>query len=141
MTTDESTRNAVEPPVVFFDGECGLCNRFMRWLLARDRQRTLQFAQLQGTLAAAHLPPLANDEREWSVAYWDENGVHIESDAALLAIARIGGVWRCARWLRIVPRFIRDSIYRVIARNRIRWFGRVDACALISPEDRARILP
>lgn len=139
-SVEEVLANAA-PPVVFFDGECGLCNRFIRWLLARDRRRVLQFAPLQGALAASRLPTLPNDDLDWSLAYWDESGTYFESDASLRAIARLGGIWRPARWLLIVPRFVRNGVYRFVARNRIRWFGRVESCGLIPPEERARILP
>jgi predicted DCC family thiol-disulfide oxidoreductase YuxK len=125
---------------VFFDGECGLCNRFVVWLLRRDRRRVLHFAPLRGELAAAHLPPLAESDREWTVALWDADGIHVESDAALRAVASVGSIWRAARLLLLLPRFLRNPVYRVIARNRIRWFGRVDSCALLPPERRDRLL-
>jgi predicted DCC family thiol-disulfide oxidoreductase YuxK len=128
-------------PVLFFDGECGLCNRSVRWLLVRDRRRVLRFAPLQGQLAADKLAALPRDYAEWAVALWDEDGIHYESDAALRAVARLGGMWQLARWLLFIPRKIRNGIYRFIARHRIRWFGRVDSCALLAFEDRARLLP
>jgi predicted DCC family thiol-disulfide oxidoreductase YuxK len=128
------------PPVVFFDGECGLCNHFVRWLLRVDRKRALQFAPLRGELAAEKLPQVSDNEALWSVALWDEDGIHIESDAALRAIARVGGVWRVVDGLHWIPRWFRDGVYRFIARNRIRWFGRVESCELLSPEERERIL-
>lgn len=129
------------PPVVFFDGDCGLCNRFVLWLIARDPARTLRFAPLQGELAAQTLPALPADIHEWSVALWDEEGVHHDSDASLRSVARLGGLWRAARVLLLVPRPIRNTVYRFVARNRIRWFGRVERCALLPAEDRARLLP
>jgi len=55
---------------------------------------------------------------------------YIESDAALLAMAKLGGIYRMANWLRILPRAIRDSIYRYIAKNRFAWFGQRDQCYL-----------
>jgi predicted DCC family thiol-disulfide oxidoreductase YuxK len=129
------------PPVLFFDGECGLCNRSVRWLLARDRRRVLHFAPLQGRMAAQKLVVLPSDYKDWAVALWDEDGIHYESDAMLRAVAHLGGLWRLARLLLIIPRVIRNGVYRFVARNRIRWFGRVDSCALLSAEDRARLLP
>lgn len=129
------------PPVLFFDGECGLCNRSVRWLFRRDHRRLLKFAPLQGEVAARTIGVLPNDIREWSIVLWDEEGVHYESDAALRAVAAVGGLWRLARGFLLVPRVIRNVVYRFIARRRVRWFGRVASCALLSPEDRARLLP
>jgi len=129
------------PPVLFFDGECGLCNRSVVWLIRRDRRRVLRLAPLQGAVAAEKLGDLPADLHDWSIALWDEAGVHFESDAALRAVAAVGGLWTLARGLLLVPRVIRNGVYRFVARNRIRWFGRVESCALLSAEDRARLLP
>jgi predicted DCC family thiol-disulfide oxidoreductase YuxK len=139
-TSDPLSTEAV-PPVLFFDGECGLCNRSVRWLSARDRRRVLHFAPLQGRIAAQKLVVLPGDYKEWAAALWDADGIHYESDAMLGAVAHLGGLWRLARLLLIIPKAIRNGVYRFVARNRIRWFGRVDSCALLSAEDRARLLP
>lgn len=136
----QRTNVDAEPPVLFFDGECGLCNRTVRWLMARDRRRVLRFAPLQGSLAAQKLPPLPGYD-EGSVVFWDDEGLHYRSDATLRAVARLGAHWRFASVLLLVPKTVRDSIYRLIARNRLRWFGRVESCALLSPEDCDRLLP
>jgi predicted DCC family thiol-disulfide oxidoreductase YuxK len=129
------------PPVLFFDGECGLCNRSVRWLLARDSRRVLRVAPLQGRLAAQKLTALPADYHHWALALWDEDGIHYESDATLRAVVRLGGPWRFARWLLLIPRVIRNGVYRWVARKRIHWFGRVESCALVSAEDRDRLLP
>jgi predicted DCC family thiol-disulfide oxidoreductase YuxK len=129
------------PPVLFFDGECGLCSHSVRWLLVRDRRRLLRFAPLQGRLAAQKFVALPTDYHDWAVALWDEQGIHYESDATLRALACLGGMWRFARLLLIIPRSLRNGVYRFVARNRIRWFGRVDSCALLAAEDRDRLLP
>jgi predicted DCC family thiol-disulfide oxidoreductase YuxK len=129
------------PPVLFFDGECGLCNHSVRWLRVRDWRRVLRFAPLQGRLAAQKLVALPADYHEWAVALWDEDGIHYESDATLRTIACLGGVWRLARLLLIIPRGIRNGVYRWVAHNRLSWFGRVESCALLSAEDRDRLLP
>ncbi len=131
----------VTPPVVFFDGECGLCTRSVRWLLKRDRRRVLRFAPLQGEVAARTLQALPSDPTQWSIVLWDTDATYHESDAALHAVAAVGGVWRLAGWLLFVPRVMRDGVYRVVARNRVRWFGRVDSCAPLSAEERDRLLP
>lgn len=142
MTLDARSRNVIaRAPVLFFDGECGLCNRSVRWLMAHDRRRVLRFAPLRGALAAEKLPPLPSGFEEGSAVLWDEEGVHYRSDATLRALVRLGGLCRLAGVLLLVPRAIRDRGYRLIARNRMRWFGRVDSCALLSREDRDRLLP
>jgi predicted DCC family thiol-disulfide oxidoreductase YuxK len=127
--------------IVFYDGVCGLCQGFVRFLFKRDDLGIFQFAPLQGATAAEQLPALDDDERNWSVMLSDETGIHQRSDASLRTVSRLGGIWALARLLLIVPRPIRDSIYQAIARHRYRWFGKTDACPIPSNDQRARLLP
>ena len=132
---------SLEHPIIFFDGVCAMCNRFVDLILRADRREAFRFAPLQGETARALLPPLAGDPREWSMIYLDERGVHEQSDASLEVYRRLGGVWWLASLLRLVPRFVRTPVYRLIARNRYRWFGRRDSCRVPSAEEKARFLP
>lgn len=133
--------------VVLFDGVCVLCDRSMRWLLARDRNRVLLFAPLQGETARgvfARHPSSTPTLR--SVLYVrDLDGpserVLDRSDAALAILRDIGGVWKAASWLRVFPRGLRDAAYDLIAKHRYRWFGQLDACQLPGPEMNDRFLP
>ena len=86
-------------PIVFFDGDCGLCDRFVRFLVARDRRQRLHYAPLQGDTARQLIPP-ATAESIDSVILLDEDGLHLRSEAALRAIAHLGGVWRLGGALR-----------------------------------------
>ena len=87
------------------------------------------------------LPALDDDAREWSMVYFDERGIHEQSDASLEVYRRLGGLWSIPSLLRFLPRSLRDPVYRIIARNRYRWFGRRDACRLPSASERDRFLP
>ncbi len=126
-------------PLVFFDGDCGLCDRFVRFLVARDRRERLHFAPLQGD-AARHLIPPETAESTDSVILLDEDGLHVRSEAALRAIAQLGGVWRLGGALRAVPRGLRDAVYDLVARNRYRWFGGARVCPLPGRSERGRFL-
>lgn len=75
-----------------------------------------------------------------SVILWDSEGVHRKSDAVLRVLEGLGGAWRLARLLRLVPRGLRDSVYDFTARNRYRWFGKRETCRLPSPAERERFL-
>jgi predicted DCC family thiol-disulfide oxidoreductase YuxK len=129
------------PPIIFFDGVCGLCNRSVDVLLRADERGVFRFAPLQGETARELLPPQNDDPQAWSMVYLDERGVHDQSDAMLEICRRLGGWWSAYGWLRFVPRVIRDLVYRLIARNRYRWFGKKEACRLPTPAERARFLP
>jgi predicted DCC family thiol-disulfide oxidoreductase YuxK len=141
---DESPRqdkNAIQKPIIFFDGVCGMCNAFVDFTLRVDRQEKFLFAPLQGSLARELLPPLSEDPRQWSIIYMDERGIHDQSDAVLQVYRRLGGRWWLFSLARHIPRSIRNALYRVIARNRYRWFDRKEQCRVPNPEERKRFLP
>jgi predicted DCC family thiol-disulfide oxidoreductase YuxK len=128
-------------PTLFFDGECGLCNRFVRWLMRRDVLGIFRVAPLQGETARTQGVKLTGEPHAWSLVLVDEAGTHEGSEATLRAIGRLGAGWNAARLLLFVPRVIRDTVYRWIAQNRYRWFGRVESCALLTESERNRLLP
>jgi predicted DCC family thiol-disulfide oxidoreductase YuxK len=135
-----------KPAWVLYDGECGLCDRSVRFLLPRDRRERMRFAPLQGERAAGlrrrHPALPAIDETFLLVE--DPEGpaelVRLRSDAALRSLELLGGGWRFARILRLVPPPLRDAVYRFVARRRTRWFGRLDSCRIPAPEERRRFL-
>ncbi len=127
-------------PVLFYDGECGLCNGFVQWVLKRDHQARFHFSTLQGELAARVIGAPQGPWREWSVVLADKDGLHRRSDAAIRTIAGLGGLWSFANLFRLIPRLFRDTVYEFVARNRYRWFGKVDACRLPTVSERARFL-
>ena len=131
--------------VVLYDGFCVLCTRSIQWLIKRDKKKIFRFVPLQSK-QGTRLLELAGpeviqyltdqkalskkDEKPGSVILWMNEKPYIRSDGALLAIAQLGGIYRLAAWLRIIPRFIRDGIYDLIARNRYKWFGKREMCFL-----------
>ena len=126
--------------VAFFDGVCNLCSGAVNFLLDRDRAGRLRFAPLQGPtfaqLRQAH-PELDGVD---SFVLWEGARVHTRSTAALRSLMALGGVWRLAAAGLLIPRFLRDAAYDLVARRRYRWFGRQDSCRLPTPELRARFL-
>jgi len=131
----------IEHPIVFFDGVCAMCNRFVDLVLRADKRDTFRFAPLQGETARRVLADLPPDPERWSMVYLDERGLHDQSDASLEVYRRLGGAWRLLAAARLIPRRLRDPLYRVIARNRYRWFGRRDSCRVPTEQERRRFLP
>jgi len=125
--------------VLFFDGICVMCNGLVGFALRHDKKHVFKYATLQGETAKRLVPHLAPDEAK-SVVLLDETGVHTESDAIIRLLIGLGGVLKLAYLLWIFPRFLRNAVYRLIARNRYRWFGTTESCALLSQEQRAQIL-
>lgn len=132
---------STQRPIIFFDGVCALCNAFVDLMLRVDRRQIFLFAPIQGETARELLPPFGDDPEEWSMAYLDERGVHDQSDASLEVYRRLGGVWMVLGWLRFVPRALRNPVYRAIARNRYRIFGKRETCRVPTADERVRFLP
>ena len=128
-------------PIVFFDGVCGLCNRFVDFVLPRDRGEVFRFAPLQGE-TARRLIDRADIDSLKSILLCDGRSVHRQSTAVVRILHRLGGVWKIAAvalWL--IPLPIRDHGYKLIARSRYRLFGKREACRLPTPAERRRFLP
>lgn len=138
-STDLPHATPVTQPVVFFDGVCGLCNRAVDFLLRADRHQVLRFAPLQGETAAALLGRQTDAPLD-SIVLLDASGRHERSYAILLILQHLGGAWRMAGLLTVVPRPLRDAFYLWIARNRYAWFGQKATCRIPNSADRARFL-
>lgn len=135
----------IDGGILFYDGECGLCTRSVRFFLWADKRKRLRFAPLQGGTAEKKLP---EDLREASclstVVYLRSDGETAEplvrSQAVGIAMIDIGGFWRfVGRGLLIFPLGLREAVYRFVARHRFKVF-RKGACSLPSPEERERML-
>jgi len=131
---------ADEPPLIVFDGECVLCSANARFVLRHDRRRRFRLTTAQGPLGAAlyrHFGLRADEEG--TILVLEGGRLFTDSDAALAIAAGLGWPWRLAAALRIVPKPLRDGLYRKVARNRFRWFGRRETCWVPGPADSDRI--
>lgn len=135
-------------PVLFFDAECGLCNRCVRLLLRLDRLGRLRFAPLQGATAQTYLRmhglPTEDFDSMVLVPDWAERarGNHFfRTDAVLVALREAGGIGRVFGGLHALPAAWRDPFYRGVARCRYAIFGRWEPRPLSRPEWATRFLP
>lgn len=128
-------------PIVLFDGVCNLCNGSVQFILRRDPAGTFRFASLQSDLGQRLLSEHGLDPKALdSVLVLDGDRLYRESDAALRVARDLKGAWKALTVFRAVPRPVRDWAYRLIARNRYRWFGKSETCWLPTPELRSRFL-
>ena len=126
--------------VILFDGVCNLCNGFVQFVIARDPGRRFRFASLQSDAARRCLEradPAADAD---SIVLLEEGRLFTRSTAALRIARRLRFPWSLAFALIVVPRPVRDWIYNCVARNRYRWFGRRETCAIPTPELEERFL-
>jgi predicted DCC family thiol-disulfide oxidoreductase YuxK len=134
-------------PVLLYDGECGLCNGVVLFMLRHDGGGRMHFAPLQSVpgqayLRAQGLPMDRFDSLVFVPDWYDqEQGDHrLRTAGALAAFAEMGGAWRALAWLRVVPAMLRDPFYRVVAATRSALFGKYRPRPLPDPEMEKRFL-
>ncbi len=128
------TGNVAPRVVVLFDGVCNLCNGAVRFISTNDREGRFAFISLQSPQARELLGDRPPDPDEPDSIVLLDNGRRYERSDAVLHIALwLRAPWPLAFAAILIPRRVRDDIYRWIARNRYRWFGRADVCALPPP--------
>lgn len=126
--------------IIFFDGECHLCNGFVDALISRDLHHKLSFAPLQGE-TAKDLLSLQDRQDLNTIIYFESGKAYYRSDAVLRALCQLGRGYKLFRIFTLLPRFIRDSVYKWVAKNRYSWFGKEDVCRIPLPEERQYLLP
>jgi predicted DCC family thiol-disulfide oxidoreductase YuxK len=128
-------------PVILFDGVCNLCNRAVQFVIRHDRKKIFLFAALQSNegqkLSQQYQLPMTN----WNSFVLIEDGkVYTCSTAALKVARNLNGLLKLAYVFMIIPKFIRDGIYKWISNNRYKWFGKREECMLPTPELKQRFL-
>lgn len=126
-------------PLFVFDGTCVLCSGGASWIMRQDPHGRIAFTSAQGELGTALYRHFGRDIDE-TYLFIAEGVAYGESEGYFRVARELGGAWRATAVLRLVPRALRDAVYRLVARNRYRWFGRAEACALLSPAQRKRLL-
>ena len=129
-------------PLYFFDGTCVLCSGFVQFCFRHDGDGTLKFASAQSPLGARLLRTLSlpTETLDRTILLVEGDEVFSQSTAILRSLRHLRGWPRWLLPLRLVPRFIRDPLYDLIARNRYKWFGRHPACFVPTAETRARFI-
>lgn len=126
--------------VILYDGECGLCDRLVQWVLRRDRAGRFRFAALQSPWARQRLREHALNAGDFDTMMLFEDGRPFQRSTAALRVLRGLPRWRWAYVFIAVPRPVRDAVYRWVARHRHRWFARPAQCVMVKPEWRDRFI-
>ncbi len=116
--------------IILFDGVCNLCNGAVQFVIEHDKQDRFRFAALQSSLGEKLVNDRGIDTSKVDSIILIEPGVayYTESDAALMIGKEFGGLWWLLGVFQWVPAALRDPIYRWVARNRYKWFGKKEAC-------------
>ncbi len=138
---DSQTRS---DPVLLYDGVCGFCNRSVQTIIKHDRRKEMRFAALQSEygkqIVSRHAELHDIDSLILVEQISGEEKVFAHSTGALRVARYLGGWWKIFLIAYIIPRPVRDFVYRLFARYRYKLFGKYDSCPIPSPEIRSRFL-
>lgn len=126
---------------VLFDGVCNFCNASINFVIDRDKKGIFKFAALQSDIGQEILKKYGLKQTNFdSIILEKEGKIYQKSDAALEIARNMDGLWKVFYIFKIIPSFLRNPVYNLIAKNRYRVFGRTDACRIPTPELKARFL-
>ncbi|MEM6719334.1 MAG: DCC1-like thiol-disulfide oxidoreductase family protein [Bacteroidota bacterium] len=123
--------------IILFDGDCNLCNNFINFIIDRDDNNVFLFTPLQSSTGVQILKNVDAYSAELdSIVLYDPATQKIKkkSSAAISIISTFGGFWSLMRAFLILPNFINNAVYDLIAKNRYRWFGKSNSCRIPTPE-------
>lgn len=112
--------------IILFDGECNLCSFWVKYVLKRDRKDVFRFASLQSEIGKQYLQKYSKESSVDAIVLIENGKLYIKSTAAFRILKILGGFRSIFYGLIIIPRFIRDVFYNLIARYRYSWFGKSD---------------
>jgi len=121
----------MDKPILYFDGICVLCNKSIRFIINRDKNKHFKIGFLQS----------AKQNNNYDSIILLHNGTeYTHSTAIIKSLILLGGIYRCAVLLFIFPKKLRDLAYKFIAKNRYKWFGKYDSCPVLPKEWKERMI-
>lgn len=131
-----------EKAIILFDGICNYCNAHVNIVLKADKHDRFRFAPLQSGAGQAVISQLRIDTNNHDSFIFIKNGTYkFYTDAAIGVFNELGGGWHILAFLlALVPRFLRDAVYKWIARNRYKFFGKKDVCRVPTEEEKFKFL-
>ncbi|MDF3820664.1 DCC1-like thiol-disulfide oxidoreductase family protein [Leptospira sp. 96542] len=124
--------------IVFFDGVCHLCMGSVQFLLKHNIKKNLYFATIGGKTYSRFITN--ENSLPDSIVYLKDNKLYLESDAVLKIAEELRFPISLLIFFRILPKFIRNLLYRFIAKHRYSWFGKAEVCMIPNPGDKERFL-
>jgi predicted DCC family thiol-disulfide oxidoreductase YuxK len=128
-------------PILIFDGNCVLCSSFAQFILRHDKADRFRLMAAQTTLGASLYRHFGLDPVDYETNILIEDGrVWLKSEGSIRVFERLGWPWSLATVVRLLPRAVRDRLYDIVARNRLRWFGVRTSCFRPDPSQADRFL-
>jgi predicted DCC family thiol-disulfide oxidoreductase YuxK len=135
------TELKLKQPVLLFDGVCNLCNNSVQQIIKMDTKGKIQFASLQSEVGQSLLVKFNLPKSNFKTLVLVIGDRYLtKSDAVLEILKIIGGGWKVLYAFKIIPKFIRNSVYDFIAKNRYKWWGQQESCMMPTPELKKRFL-
>ncbi len=127
--------------ILLFDGVCNLCNSVVQFIIKRDKNAKFKFAALQSEGGQALLKKFGLPQNDFESFVFIEGDKYYQKSSAALHVAKeLGGLWKIFYGFIILPKFIRDFFYEIIANSRYKIFGRQDSCMIPTEELKSRFL-
>ena len=130
-----------DKPVILFDGICNLCSNSVLFILRRDKKNQFLFGSLQGKTGQEYLAKFNLPADTFnSFMLVEDDTLYTRSTAALRMVKHLVGGWSLLYAFIIIPQFIRDAVYNIIAKNRYKWFGKKEVCWVPTPALKQKFL-
>ena len=126
--------------IILFDGQCVFCDHSVQFILKRDVEEVFQFASLQSDIGQQLLKQYNVDSSMDSIVVIYMNKLYTQSDAAIVIAQQFKGLWKLLTVVKFIPKWLRDKMYVVIAKNRYRLFGEMDTCRIPTEEEKRRFI-
>jgi len=128
-------------PIILFDGVCNFCNAGINFIINQDRKKVFRFAALQSEAGQKLLQQYNLPKEDFdSFVLIDEDSAYQSSTAGLRLYNKLSWYWKWTQVFWIVPKFIRDGVYNIIAKNRYKWFGKKESCMVPNQEIKDRFI-
>ncbi|WP_294222367.1 thiol-disulfide oxidoreductase DCC family protein [Chryseobacterium endophyticum] len=126
--------------IVFFDGDCGVCNFWVQWILERDKKDRFMFASLQSDFGQQFLSDRGLNTKVFNTMYlWKPQQYYLEKSRAVLKIADLlGGIYKLSAIGKIMPKFLSDKVYDKVSENRMKLANQ--KCYLPTPKERKKFI-
>lgn len=115
--------------IIFFDGICRLCNGFVRFLIKRDKKKKFKYVSIQSKVGQLILSERNIPDPD-SVVLFYKNSFYFKFDAIIEIARLLSFPWSYFRVIKFIPKKWRDYGYDFVAKNRFKWFGKLDSCEI-----------